>query len=434
MKNRTTGSGEESLYLDLSHKSEECTVPLHTSITLFLLSYCGSNSFSVFLVPARGCAGARPPRKGLPANVRTSLVSRQDLPAVVRSCCLPAVVDDTGTFCRAGLAVVLRHIVQRTCEGDPSRKDVSELLGFKRTCLKACAEVSQWTRLCEVSVPLAVENFLRQPEELSPAIPPAILHLEKKLGEPVRVHNDDKIRRQKLKQQAKGQKGEAAETAAAAAAASEAAAQKPGRKDDGLEVKSDNLELSTALSKLTVSAVPAVTSREPSHIRKVKTSQLPPLERVFAEGLYFTLADVVLLPCLHQFLVSLSKKQEELLGSLPLLSCWYQWVQEVPGVKRAAASCGIHFLSLPTFLPSPDAPSQSSSEPANEKKDGDEIPFVGGPRPTMTKLKERGIEARFSPHPWPNWTLDWDSLPAAVNPNEGKWCLLWPLCRLSRPR
>ena len=59
----------------------------------------------------------------------------------MRGCRLPAVLDETGQLCKAGLAVVLRHIINQTVEADPSRKDVQALLGFKKTCLKACAEV-----------------------------------------------------------------------------------------------------------------------------------------------------------------------------------------------------------------------------------------------------------------------------------------------------
>lgn len=65
----------------------------------------------------------------------------------------------------------------------------------------------------------------------------------------------------------------------------------------------DTLELRAALAKLSVDSVPGPTTRENSEIRKVKTTELPPLERVFAEGLYFTLTDVVLLPCIYQYLV-----------------------------------------------------------------------------------------------------------------------------------
>lgn len=70
-----------------------------------------------------------------------------------------------------------------------------------------------------------------------------------------------------------------------------------------------SLELSIAFSKLLVQEVSDAANREAPHIRRTKTSDLPLLDHVFAEGLYFTLADIVLLPCIHQFLVRQQVKQ-----------------------------------------------------------------------------------------------------------------------------
>lgn len=143
---------------------------------------------------------------------------------------------------------------------------------------------------------MAVENFLQESSDQPPAIPEEILQLERKLSEPVRVHNDDKLRRQKLKQQkTAGVKPPSSK----GKAKGNAGAQQPCKELDGA---SKSLELKVAFSKLTVQDT-AATNREPSDIRKAKTSDLPPLEHVFAEGLYFTLADIVLLPCVHHFLV-----------------------------------------------------------------------------------------------------------------------------------
>ncbi|XP_008687616.1 glutathione S-transferase C-terminal domain-containing protein isoform X2 [Ursus americanus] len=319
---------EEYLYLDFSHQIEGCMFPLHTSVTLFLLSYCDCKIFKVCLVPTE--KGADISLKNVvPQDVEVQIISRQELPPIVQNCCLPAVVEKPDNFCRAGLAVVLRHIIQKSYEADPSKKEILELLGFKKTCLKACAEVSQWTRLCELTIPLAIENFLRESSDQHPTIPAEILQLERKLSEPVRVHNDDKLRRQKLKQQKAAGVGPSL--------AKEKTKSKVPREEtsEELDSSSESLELKVAFSKLTVQEEPATTNREPSHIRKAKASDLPPLEHVFAEGLYFTLADIVLLPCIHHFL-------------------------------------------------------------------------------------EKGIEVMFSPHPCPTWTLDWNSLPAAVSPKEGK--------------
>ncbi|MBN3326130.1 GSTCD protein, partial [Atractosteus spatula] len=401
MKHTNSKRGEECLYLDISDQSEEAILPLHTSITLFLLSYCDSKLFRVFLVPSRPDP-AQSWRHRVPGGLAARVVSKQDLPMLVRSCCLPAVLEEEGRYCRAGLAVVLRHIIQRTCEEDPSRKDVAGLLGFKKTCLKACAEVSQWTRLCELNIPSAVEEFLRQPAGPDPEIPAAILRLEKKLEEPVKVHNDDKIRRQKLQQQKEGA----------------GSATQPASFQESLN--SEGLELRAALAKLSVEDMPSPATRGPSNIRRVKTTELPALEHVFAEGLYFTLTDLVLLPCLHHFLVSLHHRESKKLARLPLLQRWYCRVQEVPGVSRAAGSCGIRFLLLPDSGWHPALESQELCPPEQEPAEKAQAPFIGGPRPTMTKLRECGIEAVFTPHPCPSWTLDWNSLPTAVNPTEGK--------------
>ncbi|NXG49273.1 GSTCD protein, partial [Psilopogon haemacephalus] len=403
---------EEHLYLDFSHQYQDGIFPLHTSISLFLLSYCDCKLFKVFLVPTNEDVDDQFVTRNLLCDLEVHLVSRCQLPVVVQSCTLPAVVMKDGKFCRAGLSVVLRHIIQKTYEADPSKTNVVELLGFKKTCLKACAEVSQWTRLCEISIPLAVEGFLKASPEHCQTIPPDILLLERKLGEPVRVHNDDKIRRQKLQQQKAGAKS-------AMPAFGEEATEE-GKPVKMQEHPLPSLELSIAFSKLLVQERSDVVNREASHIRRTKTSDLPPLDHIFAEGLYFTLADVVLLPCIHQFLAS-SKKQGKNLLNLPLISSWYQRVQEVPGVKRAAGKCNMELLQLPESMSAPEEQLQNLSSVSGElEEENQDSHFIGGPRPTMTKLMENGIKAKFSPHPCPNWTIDWSNLPSAVSPGEGK--------------
>lgn len=130
-----------SLYLQVCLQNEKPCLPLHTSIALFLLSYCESRSFKVFLVLSEP-ASSQSLESQLPECLEVSYIQLEELPQLVRGCRLPAALDDTGRLCRAGLAVVLRHIINKTLEVDPSRNDVLALLGFKKTCLKACAEVS----------------------------------------------------------------------------------------------------------------------------------------------------------------------------------------------------------------------------------------------------------------------------------------------------
>ncbi|XP_061441469.1 glutathione S-transferase C-terminal domain-containing protein isoform X2 [Rhineura floridana] len=288
------------------------------------------------------------------------------------------------------------------------RKRRSSELKRRGGCLLRNCWVSEWTRLCEISIPLAVENFLRVSPDQHPSIPEEIFQFEKKLGEPVRVHNDDKIRRQKVQQQKTFVKK----------ASKDVSSQERGLAEN-VGSSPMELELSLALSMLTVQKIPVAPKREPSHIRKMKTSELPLLEHVFAEGLYFTLADVVLFPCIHLFF-GFGKKHQENMLRLPLISSWYQRVQEVPGIKRAAIKCNMQFFQYLGPFSLPEEHLQSIYTADDPEEEHEDTLFTGGPRPTMTKLMKSGIEATFSLHPCPSWAVDWDTLPAAVNPREGK--------------
>lgn len=142
MEQQSEGNQQKpSLYLEVYCQSEEPRLPLHTSIALFLLSYCESKLFNVYLVFNKP-SSSESLRSQLPEALNASEIQSEALPQLVRGCRLPAVLDETQQLCRAGLAVVLRHIINKTIEADPSRNDVQALLGFKKTCLKACAEVS----------------------------------------------------------------------------------------------------------------------------------------------------------------------------------------------------------------------------------------------------------------------------------------------------
>uniref|UniRef100_A0A4W5P6R4 Glutathione S-transferase, C-terminal domain containing n=1 Tax=Hucho hucho TaxID=62062 RepID=A0A4W5P6R4_9TELE len=276
-----------------------------------------------------------------------SMVHVKDLPVLVRGCRLPAVLDETGRYCRAG-----------TCEADTSRKDAASLLGFKKTCLKVYAEVSQWTRLCELSIPSAVEAHLQQPANPSLHLPSALLNLEKTIGEPVKVHNDNKIRRQKLQQQKKKNQKKISQDL---------------QEDQGTDVTQ---------TQDSHGAVPSKTTRVSSDIRKKKTTELPP-------------SSLSPHPPPQS---SLQSHDASALSQLPLLLRWYLQVRGWPSPPPRP--------SLPA--PQPQQPSQANQESLETTK---EVHFVGGPS---------GIEAVFSPHPCPSWTLPWDSLPEAVNPTEGK--------------
>lgn len=72
---------------------------------------------------------------------------------------------------------------------------------------------------------------------------------------------------------------------------------------------------------------------------------------------------------------------------MPLISSWYQRVQEVPGVKKAAGKCSMELLQLPELISVPEEQLQDfCSVPDELEEENEDSNFIGGPRPTMTKL------------------------------------------------
>lgn len=87
------------------------------------------------------------------------------------------------------------------------------------------------------------------------------------------------------------------------------------------------------------------------------------------------------------FLKGFSKKHQDVISRLPLISSWYQRVQEVPGIKQAAVKCNMHFLQCMGPFFTPDECLENNCTTSDEpKEEHEDTRFIGGPRPTMTKL------------------------------------------------
>ena len=64
------------------------------------------------------------------------------------------------------------------------------LSGYQGNCLNAPAEVSTWTKFCEIDLPKATSKFLLVPSRLDePEIPLELAQFEVHLGQPVKIHN-----------------------------------------------------------------------------------------------------------------------------------------------------------------------------------------------------------------------------------------------------
>lgn len=97
------------------------------------------------------------------------------------------------------------------------------------------------------------------------------------------------------------------------------------------------------------------------------------------------------------FQISLQKHSPTTLSHLPLLLKWYQRVRELPIVSRPAKDCGMALLSLGTADPFPSHPEPPLPIEAEQKSPTiKQEPFIGGPRPTLTKLQVIEFLFRFS--------------------------------------
>ena len=74
--------------------------------------------------------------------------SASELGPQVASCGLPAVHLTEQQLCITGLCSTLRFLI--SCRPQLSQEPNQEILGYQGGCLSAPAEVSTWTKFCEV--------------------------------------------------------------------------------------------------------------------------------------------------------------------------------------------------------------------------------------------------------------------------------------------
>jgi len=69
------------------------------------------------------------------------------------------------------------------------------MLGFRQSCLSACAEVSSWTKYCEVQLQASINTFFdyqNSDENATYEIPIQLARFECHLSQPLQIHNINK--------------------------------------------------------------------------------------------------------------------------------------------------------------------------------------------------------------------------------------------------
>ncbi|XP_060519883.1 glutathione S-transferase C-terminal domain-containing protein homolog [Cylas formicarius] len=113
-----------------------------------------------------------------------------DFPGVTNLCTWPVLVLDS--YVISGMCSVARQVVKFA-----DNENVRLWLGFRESCLVACAESSVWTKFCEIDMMKSVEDILASPRPDSNLVylPENVVKYECHLAKPVRIHNIYKIAR-----------------------------------------------------------------------------------------------------------------------------------------------------------------------------------------------------------------------------------------------
>lgn len=109
-------------------------------------------------------------------------------PLAATYCQLPTLQNNAWIV--SGLCGICRHITKFHIECSTSPK---RILGFKGNTLLAPAEVSMWTKFCEVDIEACVRDVLQLEHGNSLALPEDLGKLESHLAQPLKVHNIYKL-------------------------------------------------------------------------------------------------------------------------------------------------------------------------------------------------------------------------------------------------
>uniref|UniRef100_T1J0J5 Methyltransferase domain-containing protein n=1 Tax=Strigamia maritima TaxID=126957 RepID=T1J0J5_STRMM len=410
----------KQLYLEIFEYEQVLSVPLETFVVLFVLRYL-KKCLKIVLVKSK----KNESRFHVPSDVldKYQIIFCEDksLSFEMKNCILPAICVGEN-FYVTGLCAVLRRILKFNSGNDVSAIS-QKLLGFRGGCLTACAEVSLWTRFCEIDLLITTKQLLSTSSKKF-HLPSDLLRLEKHLATPVRTHNIYKRRQHLAKEMKKLKRNEKKE-------------------------KFPNLpnwlreESTLTCLKLTENGDQTVDDlikqlslnenfdENPAASNMFRNDYLPQLTHIYAEGTDMTLADIIFYPCIHHILVSLENKIEEMKLEIPLILRWYKLMKFDVNITSAMTDLSMQMDLLSDFLINDDFTfinyaQSSESLQENRDKNATQDPHRSSfTRQTeiddiFEKIQRSNIEVISSSHPQKKVALDWTALPDVVHPSYGE--------------
>ncbi|XP_055893132.1 glutathione S-transferase C-terminal domain-containing protein-like [Biomphalaria glabrata] len=176
---------------------------LSSTVIIFLIRYCQTHQFELVFVTDRNSSNCCSLKLKCLTDLKIQFSPWSDVPSLVQNVQLPSLYQPHMSLVRSGLCVLLRHIVQEADKTFPELKLI-DVLGFREGSMKMCAEVSGWTKLCEVDLAqsiLELINSTKDAKDLKNQKLPLSCHflkLESHFHKKCRVHNDNRQRRAEL--------------------------------------------------------------------------------------------------------------------------------------------------------------------------------------------------------------------------------------------
>ncbi|XP_025085761.1 glutathione S-transferase C-terminal domain-containing protein-like [Pomacea canaliculata] len=454
---------------------EHILLPLSSCALLLIAHYCNSEQFSfVFVNNDKECSQYMPiPLRGM-QRIEHKFTDLESIPQPVCRVLMPAVFDSSVNLVRSGLCVVARHMI-RIADAISPNQHLKDLLGFREGSLRMCAEVSGWTKLCEVELPHSVTMLVHQISAAKLASENGnpiqvqfsgdLVKLEAHFAKPPRVHNDDRWRRDELtKLQADTKDDEKYLTLIKSVKVEKSLFSfekvtilphgcRKFRVEKDIAKELQLLEHTMLISMEQINMDEAKEKESSIWLNKQQvcsliqslTYQDIQLIHLYSEGVEMTLADICLFVYFYFLMEALSFDQSGLSNFLPRVLSWLHHMTSLPRLQAAAFACGLNIQGLKSGLEAQTSLVEGQAMVEFFRSNVEQVmendmelsrrcrtkhkaikPEVVE---ALNKVKRKGIEPIIGQHLRGHCVqLDWKAFPSAVHPREGE----VPLKRVER--
>ncbi|XP_067663724.1 glutathione S-transferase C-terminal domain-containing protein-like [Haliotis asinina] len=434
-----------------------CAVTLSSNAVLFVVEYCAP--VDVHIIFVKDAAAQSQEQIELPLHALQKLhhtfTETELLPLIIQNCQLPVIFDPKLPMVRSGLCCAVRHLVKMADAASPT-KHFKDLLGFRQGSLRMCAEVSGWTKLCEVELNKSLTQLIHDFRLVSDSgkseveLPQDLLKLEAHFLKPPKIHNDDKMRRAVLK--------EVKEEMSDEKMRSQILKNCTLRRNSFLLVKEkkfphgnrtfrlvkhfsgekneEKQNVSNICEKHIYNGSTQITAKGDNSVedlmKGIESLNYLDVEllHLYSEGIEMTVADLVLFVYFYHVIEAMNFSCCELFERLPRVMKWLEQMVKVEGIQLMVDSCFqvTHLAQALTevkpagillLLPSEDVTEHdmelSRRCRSKHKAYKPDVSYV------LRKIRASGIIPKIGEHlRGSDVTLDWGTMPSAVHPKEGQ--------------